>query len=179
MDCRCPGSTVNISTLEFRNEKFVENVFAILREAGLAPETLELELTEGALMKHPESTQSILAALRAAGVQIAVDDFGTGYLSLGYLRKLPIDALKIDRSFIRQITCANPETSMVTALISMGHNLKLRVIGEGVETQEEMAFLQAHRCEEAQGYYFSPGVPGGEFAKLLKMGIFETALAHH
>jgi len=173
-----PRMAVNISTLEFRNEKFVENVFAILHEAGLAPESLELELTEGALMKHPESTQSILSALRAAGVQIAVDDFGTGYSSLGYLRKLPIDALKIDRSFIRQITSAAPETTMVTALISMGHNLKLRVIGEGVETQAEMAFLQSHRCEEAQGYYFSPGVPGGEFAKFLKMGTFETALAH-
>jgi diguanylate cyclase (GGDEF)-like protein len=174
-----PRISVNISTLEFRNESFVQNVFATLREAGLAPESLELELTEGALMKHVESTQTILNALRAAGVQIAVDDFGTGYSSLGYLRKLPIDALKIDRSFIRQINSAAPETTMVTALISMGHNLKLRVIGEGVETQEEMAFLQSHQCEEAQGYYFSPGVPGAEFAKLLMMGIFETALAHH
>jgi diguanylate cyclase (GGDEF)-like protein/PAS domain S-box-containing protein len=174
-----PRISVNISALEFRNENLVQNVFAILREAGLAPECLELELTEGALMKHVESTQPILNTLRAAGVQIAVDDFGTGYSSLGYLRKLPIDALKIDRSFIRQISRAAPETTMVTALISMGHNLKLRVIGEGVETREEMAFLHSHQCEEAQGYYLSPGVPGAEFAKLLKMGIFETALAHH
>ena len=88
-------------------------------------------------------------------MRVAVDDFGTGYSSLSYLRKFPIDALKIDQSFVRQITTAPDETTIVTAVISMGRSLKLRVVAEGVETHEELAFLQAHQCDEAQGYYFS------------------------
>jgi EAL domain-containing protein (putative c-di-GMP-specific phosphodiesterase class I) len=135
-----------------------------------------LELTEGVLMKHAESTESILKTLRATGVQLAVDDFGTGYSSLSYLRRFSIDALKIDQSFVRQITTVPNDTSIVTAVISMGRSLKLRVIAEGVETQDEMAFLQAHQCDEAQGYYFSRPVPSAEFAKLLKSGIAEAVL---
>ena len=124
-------------------------------------------------MKRAESTESILKALRAKGVQVAVDDFGTGYSSLSYLRKFPIDALKIDQSFVRQITTAPDETTIVTAVISMGRSLKLRVVAEGVETQEELAFLQAHQCDEAQGYYFSRPVLPQQFAKLLETGINE------
>jgi diguanylate cyclase len=135
-----------------------------------------LELTEGVLMKHAESTESSLKTLRATGVQLAVDEFGTGYSSLSYLRRFSIDALKIDQSFVRQITTVPNDTSIVTAVISMGRSLKLRVIAEGVETQEEMAFLQAHQCDEAQGYYFSRPVPAAEFAKLLKSGIAEAVL---
>jgi len=105
-----------------------------------------------------------------------VDDFGTGYSSLSYLRRFPIDALKIDQSFVRQITSAPDETSIVTAIISMGRSLKLRVVAEGVETQQELAFLQAHHCDEAQGYYFSRPVPAAEFAKLLESGIAETVV---
>jgi EAL domain-containing protein (putative c-di-GMP-specific phosphodiesterase class I) len=104
-------------------------------------------------------------------VQVAVDDFGTGYSSLSYLRRFPIDALKIDQSFVRQITTAPDETTIVTAVISMGRSLKLRVVAEGVETQEELAFLQAHQCDEAQGYFFSRPVPPEQFAKLLESGI--------
>ena len=146
---------VNISAIEFREENFLEGVLAILEEAGMDPKSLELELTETVLMTRPESTESILKALRARGVQVAVDDFGTGYSSLSYLRKFSIDALKIDQSFVRQITTVPDETTIVTAVISMGRSLKLRVVAEGVETQEELAFLQAHQCDEAQGYYFS------------------------
>jgi EAL domain-containing protein (putative c-di-GMP-specific phosphodiesterase class I) len=135
-----------------------------------------LELTEGVLMKHAESTESSLKTLRATGVQLAVDEFGTGYSSLSYLRRFSIDALKIDQSFVRQITTVPNDTSIVTAVISMGRSLKLRVIAEGVETQDEMAFLQAHQCDEAQGYYFSRPVPAAEFAKLLKSGIAEAVL---
>jgi EAL domain-containing protein (putative c-di-GMP-specific phosphodiesterase class I) len=120
------------------------------------------------LMKHAGSTEAILKALRAGGVQLAVDDFGTGYSSLSYLRKFPIDALKIDQSFVRQITTAPDETTIVTAVISMGRSLKLRVVAEGVEAQEELAFLQAHQCDEAQGYYFSRPVLPQQFAKLLQ-----------
>jgi EAL domain-containing protein (putative c-di-GMP-specific phosphodiesterase class I) len=167
---------VNISAMEFRDENFLEGVFSILEETGLDPGALELELTESVLMKHAESTETILKTLRSLGVQLAVDDFGTGYSSLSYLRKFPINALKIDQSFVRQITTAPDETTIVTAVISMGRSLKLRVIAEGVETHEELRFLQAHLCDEAQGYYFSRPVRAEQFAALLKSGIAGT---HH
>lgn len=164
---------VNISTMEFRDEHFLEGVFAILRETEFNPRCLELELTESVLMKRVESTGGILKALKEHGVQVAVDDFGTGYSSLSYLRKLPIDALKIDQSFIRQITTSPDESSIVTAIISMARNMKLRIVAEGVETQQEMLFLQDHKCDEAQGYYFSRPLPAAEFAKLLASGVAE------
>jgi diguanylate cyclase (GGDEF)-like protein/PAS domain S-box-containing protein len=164
---------VNISAIEFRDENFLDGVFAILKDTGLDPRFLELELTESVLMKHAGSTASILKTLRARGVQVAVDDFGTGYSSLSYLRKFSIDALKIDQSFVRQITTVPEETTIVTAVISMGRNLKLRVVAEGVETQEQLAFLQAHQCDEAQGYYFSRPVPPHQFAKLLETSFRE------
>jgi diguanylate cyclase (GGDEF)-like protein/PAS domain S-box-containing protein len=168
---------VNISAMEFRDEHFLEGVFAVLKDTGLDPRSLELELTESVLMKRAESTESILKTLRARGVQVAVDDFGTGYSSLSYLRKFPIDALKIDQSFVRQITTAPDETTIVTAVISMGRSLKLRVVAEGVETQEELAFLQAHQCDEAQGYFFSRPLPPEQFARLLATGISQTVLS--
>ena len=166
---------VNISAAQLRDEYFLDRIFAILRDTALDPRFLELELTESVLMKHAESTESILKTLRSRGVQIAVDDFGTGYSSLSYLRKFPIDALKIDQSFVRQITTAPDETTIVTAMISMGRSLKLRVVAEGVETRAEMAFLQAHQCDEAQGFYFSRPVPAQQFAGLLKTGIVKAA----
>jgi diguanylate cyclase (GGDEF)-like protein/PAS domain S-box-containing protein len=170
---------VNISSMEFRDDNFLESVFTILGETGLDPKSLELELTESVLMKRAESAASVLKTLRARGVQIAVDDFGTGYSSLSYLRKFPIDALKIDQSFVRQITSTPDDTTIVTAVISMGRSLKLRVVAEGVETQEELAFLQARHCDEAQGYYFSRPVLPQQFAKLLKSGIPESAVVVH
>ncbi len=170
---------VNISAMEFRDGNFLEGVFTILKDTGLDPRSLELELTESVLMKRAESTESILKTLRARGVQLAVDDFGTGYSSLSYPRMFPIDALKIDQSFIRQITSAPGETTIVTAVISMGRSLKLRVVAEGVETQEELAFLQAHQCDEAQGYYFSRPVLPEQFASLLRTGIPEAAVVVH
>jgi EAL domain-containing protein (putative c-di-GMP-specific phosphodiesterase class I) len=165
---------VNISAMEFRNDRFLENVFAILKETALDPSALELELTESVLIKRAESAASVLQKLRASGIQIAVDDFGTGYSSLSYLSKFPIDALKIDQSFIRQITATPGDTSIVTAVISMGRSLKLRVVAEGVETLDELEFLKAHQCESAQGYYFSRPVPAPQFARLLETGIREV-----
>jgi EAL domain-containing protein (putative c-di-GMP-specific phosphodiesterase class I) len=166
---------VNVSAIEFRHDNFLQGIFASLQETGLDPRLLELELTESVLMKHVESTAAILKTLRAAGVQLAVDDFGTGYSSLSYLRKFPIDALKIDQSFIRQITGTPDETTIVTGVISMGRSLRLRVVAEGVETKEELAFLQAHKCDEAQGYYFGRPVPPSQFATLLETGISERS----
>jgi len=174
-----PTMAVNISSMEFREDNFIESVFTTLSETGLDPKSLELELTESVLMKRAESAASVLKTLRSRGVQIAVDDFGTGYSSLSYLRKFPINALKIDQSFVRQITSTPDDTTIVTAVISMGRSLKLRVVAEGVETQEELTFLRARLCDEAQGYYFSRPVRPEQFAKLLKSGIPEAAAVVH
>ena len=181
VDAGLPLATVavNISAMEFRNENFLESVFEILKDTDLDPSSLELELTESVLMKRVESAASILQTLRARGVHLAVDDFGTGYSSLSYLRKFPIDALKIDQSFVNQIATTPDETTIVTAVISMGRSLKLRVVAEGVETREQLDFLQAQQCEEAQGYYFSPPVPPQQFAKLLQTGITEAPVFVH
>jgi diguanylate cyclase (GGDEF)-like protein/PAS domain S-box-containing protein len=170
MDAGLPVITmaVNVSALQFQNEDFVEDLVTILDETRLDPRYLELELTESALMKHPELTASLLSILRGIGIQVAVDDFGTGYSSLSYLRKFPLDALKIDQSFVRQITTVPGETAIVQAIINMGRNLNLRVIAEGVETQDQLDFLRIHQCEEAQGYLFCPAVLPQRFALLLE-----------
>ncbi len=175
-DAGLPVATmaVNISAMELRNESFLEGVFSVLAETRLDPKLPELELTESVLMKHAESAELILKTLRARGVHLAVDDFGTGYSSLSYLRKFSVDSIKIDQTFVRQITAAPGETTIVTAIISMGRSLKLRVVAEGVETQAELAFLEAHQCEEAQGYYFSRPVPPEQFARLLEACVPQT-----
>lgn len=169
LDAGLPEITmaVNVSSMELQDEKFLARTIAVLDDTGLDPSCLELELTESVLMKHAESAASILQALRELGVRVAVDDFGTGYSSLSYLRKFPIDALKIDQSFVSQISAAGDDTSIVAAVISMARSLKLRVIAEGVETLEQLLLLQAHECDEAQGYHFSRPVPAAQFAALL------------
>jgi diguanylate cyclase (GGDEF)-like protein/PAS domain S-box-containing protein len=181
LDAGLPLGTiaVNISSMEFREDSFLDSVFTTLSDTGLDPRFLELELTESVLMKRAESAASVLRALRTRGVQIAVDDFGTGYSSLSYLRKFPIDALKIDQSFVRQITSTPDDTTIVTAVISMGRSLKLRVVAEGVETPGELAFLRARQCDEAQGFYFSRPVLPQQFANLLKNGIPEASVVVH
>jgi EAL domain-containing protein (putative c-di-GMP-specific phosphodiesterase class I) len=171
---------VNVSALELRDENFLENLFAILSDTGLEPTSLVLELTESVLMKHAEAAACILQTLREKGVKVAIDDFGTGYSSLSYLRKFPVDTLKIDQSFVRRISTAGGDAPIVTAVINMAQGLKLRVIAEGVETSEELAFLRAHQCDAAQGYYFSRPVVAQQFAKLLKTGVPERgSVLHH
>ena len=162
---------VNVSAIEFREDGFLADLFAILDETGLDPRLLELELTESVLMKRAESTASMLQILREAGVKVAIDDFGTGYSSLSYLRKFPVDTLKVDQSFVRQISTDSDDTAIVTAVIGMARSLNLRVVAEGVETPEELAFLQAHECDEAQGYFFSRPLPAEQCAHLLKAGV--------
>jgi diguanylate cyclase (GGDEF)-like protein len=173
---RATNMAVNVSAMEFRDQNFLENLFAILAETGLDPKSLELELTESVLMKHAASTAKILQALRESGMRVAVDDFGTGYSSLSYLRKFPVDTLKIDQSFIRQISTDGDDTTIVKAVIGMARDLKLRVIAEGVETPEQAVFLRACRCQEAQGYYFGRPVPPQQFAMLLRNGIPESSV---
>jgi EAL domain-containing protein (putative c-di-GMP-specific phosphodiesterase class I) len=162
---------VNVSAMELRDENYLDRSFDILASTGLDPRRLELELTESVLMRQAESAASILQTLRDRGVQVAVDDFGTGYSSLSYLRKFPIDSLKIDQSFVSQITANGDDSSIVTAVISMARSLNLRVVAEGVETIEQLAFLQLHQCDEAQGFFFSRPVPASQFATLLQTGI--------
>jgi EAL domain-containing protein (putative c-di-GMP-specific phosphodiesterase class I) len=162
---------VNVSSLEFRDENFVTNLLATLEETGLDPKLLVLELTESVLMQRAETTASILQVVRQKGARVAIDDFGTGYSSLSYLRKFPVDILKIDQSFVRQISASEEDRAIVTAVIGLAHNLRLRVIAEGVETQDELAFLRDCQCDEVQGYYFSRPLPADAFAELLRTGI--------
>jgi diguanylate cyclase (GGDEF)-like protein len=168
---------VNVSSLEFRSEGFLESLRAILKDTRLNPHYLELELTEGVLMQHAKSSISVLSTLKSIGVRLAVDDFGTGYSSLSYLKRFPIDSLKIDQSFVHDITADTDDATIVTAVITMGKSLKKCVIAEGVETEEQMTFLQAHGCDEAQGNYFSKPVVAHQFARLLETGI--APFAHH
>jgi EAL domain-containing protein (putative c-di-GMP-specific phosphodiesterase class I) len=165
---------VNISSLEFRSEQFLEGVQAALKKTGLDPRYLELELTETVLMRHAESTAHALGQLKAIGVRLAVDDFGTGYSSLSYLTRFSIDALKLDQSFVHNMIDSSDDAIVVSAVISMGKSLNHRVIAEGVETLEQLAFLLAHGCDEGQGYYFSRPVDAQQFAKLLETDISAT-----
>src|SRR5713226_10155847 len=168
--------TVNVSAVEFRDKGFVECVRSILSETGLEARHLGLELTEGVLMEDAESTASVLQELKTMGVQLAVDDFGTGYSSLSYLQQFPIDVLKIDRSFVNQITSDPDDSTIVSAIINMGKSLKHLVVAEGIETQLQRAYLQAQQCAEGQGYLFSRPLAAAQFAQLLESGV--TTVVH-
>jgi EAL domain-containing protein (putative c-di-GMP-specific phosphodiesterase class I) len=158
---------VNVSPIELCKSDFLDAVISILDDTGFDPKYLELEVTEGVLMKRAVSTDATLKALKETGLRLAIDDFGTGYSSLSYLTKFPIDTIKIDQSFVRQISTDPTETAIVTAVISMAHSLNLVVVAEGVETREEFDFLSNLGCDEAQGYYFSRPVAAASFAPLL------------
>jgi diguanylate cyclase (GGDEF)-like protein len=146
---------VNLSARQFQQQNLDSVIAAILAETNVESGLLELELTESMLMKDPEEAVRILKALRAYGVRLAVDDFGTGYSSLSYLQRFPLDALKIDRTFIRDITTKPDDASIAMAIITLAHSLKLKVIAEGVETEAQLDFLRSQGCDEMQGYYFS------------------------
>ena len=167
--CAVPVA-VNISAVEFRHKGFVDGVALILQETGMAPGYLELELTESILMHDADSSVVVLDALKAMGVRLAIDDFGTGYSSLSYLKRFPIDTLKIDQSFMHDIITDTYDATIVSAIIGMGKNLKQRVIAEGVETQEQLAFLQAQHCADGQGFHFSHSLPPEDFGLLLQAG---------
>jgi diguanylate cyclase (GGDEF)-like protein/PAS domain S-box-containing protein len=167
---------VNVSAVEFRDKGFVQGVRTILAETGLEARYLELELTEGVLMDDAESTASVLQELKTMGAHLAVDDFGTGYSSLSYLRQFPIDVLKIDRSFVNQITSDPDDSTIVSAIINMGKSLKHHVVAEGIETQLQRAYLQTQQCAEGQGYLFSRPLAAAQFAQLLLSGM--TTVVH-
>ena len=158
---------VNVCAIEFHNKNFLAGVRAILADTGLDPRNLELELTESGLMQDTQQTTATLKALKELGVQIAIDDFGTGYSSLSYLRRFPIDALKIDQSFVHDIRDDAEEAVLVGAIIAMGKSLKLRVVAEGVETPQQLAYLHSRHCTEGQGFYLGRPVDTQEFGTLL------------
>jgi len=159
---------VNVSAVQFRQSGFCELVRTVLRDTNFDPQFLELELTESLLLADADLTFSVLRELRAMGLTLAIDDFGTGYCSFGYLRQFGISKLKIDRSFIRDVTVQPDDAAITTAIISMAKSLNLKVIAEGVETKEQLSFLQTYRCDQIQGYYFSKPLPPAEAADKLR-----------
>ena len=167
---------VNVSAAEFMAKDFLSGVRATLISTGVDPHNLELELTETVLMRDAESAVRILHALKAIGVQLAVDDFGIGYSSFSYLQRFPLDALKIDRTFINEISAAGEGATILSAMIDIGLSLKHRVIAEGVETAEQLHFLQKKGCSEGQGYFFCHPVIAEKFAEFLKGGVRESAV---
>jgi EAL domain-containing protein (putative c-di-GMP-specific phosphodiesterase class I) len=164
---------INVSTVELRAKDFLAGVRNILLETGLDPNHLELELTETFLMQDATSTAPVLRAINELGVRLALDDFGTGYWSLSHLKRFPIDTLKIDQSFVRNITTDTDDASIVSAVISMGKSLQMRVVAEGVETAPQLAFLRNHNCPEGQGYYFSRPVLAEECTRFLGLRVAE------
>ena len=159
--------SVNISAREFDDSDFLDNVCTVLRETGLEPSRLELEITETVLMKNIQASTVILHALRAMGIKISIDDFGTGYSSLSYLKSIPVDTMKIDQSFVKDISTDNDDV-LVKAIIAIGKNLNHKVIAEGVETPEQLEFLRKNSCEAAQGFWLHSPTTGAEFTKMLK-----------
>ncbi|MBV8880638.1 MAG: EAL domain-containing protein [Planctomycetaceae bacterium] len=159
--------SVNFSARQFQHQNPVALVTRVLRETGLPPDQLELEITESAVMKDANAALGTLRSLKETGVHLSIDDFGTGYSSLSYLRSFPLHALKVDRSFVREITSRADDAAIVTAVIAMAHSLKLKVIAEGVETAEHLSWLHARNCDEVQGYHFSRPVAADAAGKLL------------
>jgi diguanylate cyclase (GGDEF)-like protein len=163
--------SLNMSMIHLNHEDFIETLMGMLRDTGVSENRIELEVTETQVMKNPEKTIELLREIQKLGFSIAIDDFGTGHSSLSYLKKLPVNRLKIDQSFVRDIPEDKDDMELARAIIAMATNLNLKVIAEGVETQEQADFLQEHGCSEAQGYFYSKPVPFKEITKLLKSKI--------
>jgi EAL domain-containing protein (putative c-di-GMP-specific phosphodiesterase class I) len=160
--------SVNLSPSQFRGSGLTDTIRSALDGATLDPEYFEVELTESAVMSDPEESIAILEQLSSMGVLVSVDDFGTGYSSMSYLRRFPIDKLKIDRVFISEIASRPEDASIVRAIVSLAHSLRLKVVAEGVETPAQLEFLKAVGCDEYQGYHFSRPLPGNEFERLIR-----------
>nr|MDP2192591.1 EAL domain-containing protein [Rhodoferax sp.] len=160
---------VNVSARQFRQSDFVDQVFEVLKETGANPQKLKLELTESLVLDNIASSIDKMQALRVAGIRFSMDDFGTGQSSLTYLKRLPLDQIKIDQSFVRDITTDPGDAAIVRTIIGMANNLGLDVIAEGVETQQQRDFLERNGCYAYQGYLFSKPVPIEEFEALIRM----------
>ncbi len=159
---------VNLSARQFRQTQLADIVESVLSDTGVEPRFLELELTETVVMHDPQEAEIALRRLKSMGLRVAIDDFGSGYSSLNYLKRFPIDKLKIDGSFVQDLPESGDSAAIVLAVISLGHSLGLRVIAEGVERRSQAGFLRAHGCDEIQGYYYSAPMPAQEFTELLR-----------
>ena len=159
---------VNLSARQFSDDALIADIGDAMAEAGVAPEGLELEITESMVMQNPERAVSTLSRLRELGISVSIDDFGTGYSSLGYLKRFPIDNVKIDRSFIKDLPHDTDDAAITRAVIAMAQSLRIRVVAEGVETREQLDFLREHQCDECQGYFVSRPLPPSEFALLAR-----------
>jgi EAL domain-containing protein (putative c-di-GMP-specific phosphodiesterase class I) len=159
---------VNISSEQLRQAHFVDQVAQALADTGLPPRLLELEITESTAMAEPEIMVLRLTELKRMGIDLAIDDFGTGYSSLAYLQRFPLDRLKIDRSFVRHVVSSTNDAGIVTAIIAMAHQLSFAVVAEGVETDDQLAFLRAHKCDQVQGYLASPPLTAERFVAWLR-----------
>lgn len=157
--------SVNVSGRQLDHPDFPEMVDRILERTGLPPNMLELEITESTIMRRPDDVAHILHRIRRSGVTIALDDFGTGHSSLAYLRHFPLDTLKIDRSFILDLSGPDQNVVLLRSIVDLAHALGLHVVAEGVETEAQLAILRAHQCDEIQGFLISPAVPAGEFSR--------------
>jgi len=162
---------VNLSGIQFRQPGLATTVRETLNKTGLHPKYLELELTEGVILRNDDQVMDTLQELKSMGVHLSIDDFGTGYSSLSYLKRFPIDTLKIDRSFVNNITTKKDEAAIASAIIAMAHSLKLNVVAEGIETKEQLELLRSESCDYAQGYLFSPAVPAEKFPDTLQCGM--------
>jgi EAL domain-containing protein (putative c-di-GMP-specific phosphodiesterase class I) len=162
---------VNLSALQFRRGNILATVTAALARSGLPARYLELELTESILLQDVDAAMTTLHRLKDLGVQLSIDDFGTGYSSLSYLKRLAVDKLKIDQSFVRDLATDADDAAIVRAIVQLGHTLQLTVIAEGVETQRQLAFLTEYGCDEAQGYLFSRPLPADAIEPLLRHGL--------
>ena len=160
--------TVNVSSIQFSQNNFVETVAQILKDTGLDPQYLQLELTESTIMQNSQNTINKLQALQTMGVKTSIDDFGTGYSSLKYLKHFPLDTLKIDTSFVRDLMTSATDQSIVKAIITLAHNFNLKVIAEGVESREQLDYLRACGCEAVQGYFICPPVNSIALAQFAK-----------
>jgi EAL domain-containing protein (putative c-di-GMP-specific phosphodiesterase class I) len=159
---------VNLSARQFADDDLVQDIAETLKSTGLEPGLLELELTESMVIQNTERAGRVLGEIKAMGVRLAIDDFGVGYSSLTHLKRFPIDTLKVDRSFIRDLPTDAEDKAITEAIIAMGKSLDLTVVAEGVETEEQQAFLREHDCDEMQGFFFSKPIPGDAFAELLR-----------
>jgi EAL domain-containing protein (putative c-di-GMP-specific phosphodiesterase class I) len=159
--------SVNLSIRQLQEPDFPSRVLSILQETGLPPGQLRLEVTESVAMQNLDVSFEALGKFKRLGVGITMDDFGTGYSSLSYLKTLPLDTLKIDRSFIRDVAGDTNDASIVRASIVLAHELRLKVVAEGVETPEQLRFLRQHQCDEVQGFLFSPALPAEKFEAML------------
>ncbi len=161
---------VNLSGRQFHHQNLVEKIEAALRDARLEPQWLDLEITETYAMQDADFTLAILKELKRMGIHISIDDFGTGYSSLSHLKQFPIDTLKIDRSFVKDLATDPKEEAIVSAVIVLAHSLGMDVVAEGVEKAAELSILRKHHCDKMQGYYFSRPIPAQDFEALLRSG---------